>query len=105
MWVIIFIAGIIVLFMSALLIAYLNLRDTVNIMKNTIDWQNKRYMACLEGWEKAIKSVEKVISLNDQIMDLNKQLYSELYDNKDNNNNDNNDNNDNNEEDDNNECE
>ena len=96
MWVIIFIAGIIVLFMSALLIAYLNLRGTVEIMKNTINWQNERYMACLEGWEKAIKSVEGVLSLNDQVIELNKQLYSDLYDNKDS---------DNNKEDDNNECE
>ena len=87
MWVIIFIAGIIVLFMSALLIAYLNLRDTVNIMKNTIDWQNKRYMECLEGWEKAIKSVGRVMSLNDQIIELNKQLYSELYNNEEDDNN------------------
>ena len=96
MWVIIFIAGIIVLFMSALLIAYLNLRDTVSIMKNTIDWHNKRYMTCLEGWEKAIKSVEEAISFNDQLIELNKQLYSELYSNEEY---------DNNKEDDNNECE
>ena len=102
MWVVIFIAGIIILFMSAILIAYLNLRDTVNIMKNTIDWQNERYITCLEGWEKAIKSVEKVLSLNDQMMELNKQLYSDLYDDKDS---DNNEEDDNNKEDDNNECE
>ena len=96
MWVIIFIAGIIVLFMSALLIAYLNLRDTVEIMKNTINWQNKRYNVCLEGWEKAIQLINEVISLNDQIIELNRSLYSDLYDDKDN---------DNNEEDNNNECE
>ena len=102
MWVVIFIAGIIVLLMIALLIAYLDLRDTVEIMKNTINWQNERYMTCLEGWEKAIKSVEKVLSVNDDIMELNKQLYSELYDNKDS---DNNEEDDNNKEDDNNECE
>ena len=87
MWVIIFIAGIIVLFMSALLIAYLNLRDTVNIMKNTINWQNERYTACLDGWEKAIQSVKKVLSLNDEIIELNRNLYSELYGNKEDDNN------------------
>ena len=82
MWVIIFIAGAIVLFMSALLIAYLNLRDTIENMKPIINLQNKRY--------------EKVLSLIDQVIELNKQLYSDLYDDKDK---------DNNEEDDNNECE
>ena len=87
MWVIIFIAGIIVLFMSALLIAYLNLRDTVEIMKNTINWQNERYMTCLEGWKKAIQLVKRVISFNDQIIELNKQLYSELYNNEEDDNN------------------
>ena len=83
MWVIIFIAGAIVLFMSSLLIAYFNLRDTVESMKTIINLQNKRY--------------EKVLSLIDQVVELNKQLYSDLYDN--------NEENDNNEEDDNNECE
>ena len=96
MWVIIFIAGIIVLLMIALLMAYLDLRDTVEIMKNTINWQNERYMTCLEGWEKAIKSVERVLSLNGQVIELNKQLYSDLYNNEED---------DNNKEGDNNECE
>ena len=84
MWVIIFIAGIIVLFMSVLLIAYLNLRDTVESMKTIINLQNERY--------------EKVLSLIDQVVELNKQLYSDLYDDKDKDK-------DNNKEDDNNECE
>ena len=83
MWVIIFIAGAIVLFMSALMIAYFNLRDTVESMKTIINLQNKRY--------------EKVLSLVDQVIELNKQLYSNLYD-------DDKDKNDN-KEDDNNECE
>lgn len=82
MWVVIFIAGIIVLFMSVILIAYLNLRDTVENIKTVINLQNKRY--------------EKVLSLIYQVIELNKQLYSDLYDDKDN---------DDNEEDDNNECE
>ena len=83
MWVVIFIAGAIVLFMSSLLIAYFNLRDTVESMKTIINLQNKRY--------------EKVLSLIDQIIELNKQLYSDLYGN--------NEEDDNNKEDDNNECE
>ena len=80
MLIVIFIAGIIVLLMAALLIAYYNLRSTVEIMKNVIDLQNKRYMTCLDGWEKAI-------SLNDQVIELNKQLYSKLYSDKEDDNN------------------
>ena len=82
MLIVIFIAGIIALLMVALLIAYYNLRSTVEIMKNTIDWQNKRYMACLDGWEKAIQLVKEAWSLNDQVIELNKQLYSKLYSDK-----------------------
>ena len=82
MWVVIFIAGIIVLLMIALLTAYLDLRDTVEIMRSTINWQNKRYIACLEGWEKALQSVKEMLSLNDQVIELNKQLYSKLYSNE-----------------------
>ena len=82
MWVVIFIAGIIVLLMIALLTAYLNLRDTVEIMRSTINWQNKRYIACLEGWEKAMQSVKKMLSLNGQVIELNKKLYSKLYSNE-----------------------
>lgn len=80
MWVTFLLQGILVLFMSVILIAYLNLRDTVETMRTVINLQNKRY--------------EKVLSLIDQVVELNKQLYSDLYND-----------NDNNEEDDNNECE
>ena len=80
MLIVILVAGIIALLMVALLIAYLDLRSTVEIMKNTIDLQNKRYMTCLDGWEKAI-------SLNDQVIELNKQLYSKLYSDKEDDNN------------------
>ena len=80
MLIVILVAGIIALLMIALLIAYYNLRSTVEIMKNTIDLQNKRYMTCLDGWEKAI-------SLNDQVIELNKQLYSKLYSDKEDDNN------------------
>ena len=79
MLIVIFIAGIIALLMVALLIAYYNLGSTVEIMKNVIDLQNERYMTCLNGWEKAIQSLEKAFSLNDRIIELNKQLYSKLY--------------------------
>ena len=87
MWAVIILAVIIVLLMIVLLAAYLDLRDTVEIMKKTIDWQNKRYMACLDGWKKAIHSIEEILPLNDQIIELNKQLYSELYGNKEGDNN------------------
>ena len=73
MWIVFFIVGIIVLLMIALLAAYFNLR--------------KRYMTCLEGWEKANQSVKEVISLNDQIIKLNKRLYFELYGSKEDDNN------------------
>ena len=82
MWVVIFIAGVIVLLMIALLAAYLDLRDTVEIMRSTINWQNKRYIACLEGWEKALQSIKKMLSLNEQVIELNEKLYSDLYGNK-----------------------
>lgn len=87
MLIVIFIAGIIALLMVALLIAYYNLRSIVEIMKNTIDFQNKRYKECLDGWEKAIQLVKKAWSLNDQIIELNKQLYSKLYSDKEDDNN------------------
>lgn len=87
MWIVIILAVIIVLLMIALLTAYFNLRSTVEIMKDTINWQNERYMTCLEGWEKANQSVKEVISLNDQIIELNRRRYFELYGSKEDDNN------------------
>ena len=87
MLIVIFIAGTIALLMVALLIAYYNLRSTVEIMKNTIDWQNKRYKTCLDSWEKAIQLVKESWSLNDQVIELNKQLYTKLYSDKEDDNN------------------
>ena len=87
MWAVIILAVIIVVLIIALLIAYLDLRSTVEIMNNTIDLQEKRYKACLDGWEKAIQSVKEVLSLNDKVIELNKQLYSKLYGNKESDNN------------------
>lgn len=87
MWIVIILAVIIVILIIALMIAYLDLRSTVEIMKNIIDLQNKRYMACIDGLERANQSVEGVLSLNDQIIKLNKRLYFELYGNKEDNDN------------------
>ena len=82
MLVVIFIAGIIVLLMIGLVAAYLDLRDTIEIMRSTINWQNKRYIACLEGWEESLQSIKKMLSLNDQVIELNKELYADLYSNE-----------------------
>lgn len=87
MWAVIILAVIIVVLIIALLIAYLDLRSTVEIMINTIDFQKERYTACLDGWEKAIQSVKEVLSLNDRIIELNKQLHSKLYSDKEDDNN------------------
>lgn len=82
MWIVIALVLIIIIvvLMIALLVAYLDLSSKVEILKNTINWQNERYLECLKGWDKSIKMVKEVISLNEQ-------LYSELYDNKENDNN------------------
>ena len=61
-----------------LLLAYLDLRSTVEIMKSTINFQNERYDKCLNGWGKAIELVNEVISLNDYLRKVNKQLLDEL---------------------------
>ena len=61
-----------------LLLAYLDLRSTVEIMRSTIDFQNERYDKCLNGWGKAIELVNEVISLNDYLRKVNKQLLDEL---------------------------
>lgn len=87
MLIVIFIAGIIALLMVALLIAYYDLRSTVEIMRSTINWQNERYVTCLEGWEKAIQLVKEAGSLNDRVIELNKQLYTKLYSDKEDDNN------------------
>ena len=87
MWAVIILVVIIVLLMIVLLAAYLDLRDTVEIMRSTINWQNKRYVTCLEGWEKALQSVKEMLSLNDQVIELNKKLYSDLYGNEEDDNN------------------
>ena len=61
-----------------LLLAYLDLRSTVEIIKSTINFQNERYDKCLKGWGKAIELADEVISLNDNLRKANKQLLDEL---------------------------
>ena len=61
-----------------LLLAYLDLRSTVEIIKSTINFQNERYDKCLNSWGKAIDLVDEVISLNDDLRKVNKQLLDEL---------------------------
>lgn len=87
MWIIIILAVIIISLIVALLVVYLDLRSTVEIMKNTIIFQNERYTTCLEGWEKSNKLANNVISLNDRVIELNKQLFAKLYDKEEDNNN------------------
>lgn len=78
MWAVIILAAIIVVLNIALLIAYLDLRSTVGIMKDTINFQNKLYNECLEGWCRAIELSDNVISLNDDMRKLNMQLLDEF---------------------------
>ena len=61
-----------------LLLAYLDLRSTVEIIKSTINFQNERYDKCLNGWEKAIDLIDEVVSLNDDLRKVNEQLLDEL---------------------------
>lgn len=61
-----------------LLLAYLDLRSTVEIMKSTIKFQNERYDKCLNGWSKAIDLVDEVISLNEHLGKVNEQLLEKL---------------------------
>lgn len=61
-----------------LLLAYLDLRSTVEIIKSTINFQNERYDKCLNSWGKTIELVDEVISLNDDLRKVNKQLLNEL---------------------------
>lgn len=61
-----------------LLLAYLDLRSTVEIIKSTINFQNERYDKCLNSWGKTIELADEVISLNDDLRKVNKQLLNEL---------------------------
>ena len=61
-----------------LLLAYLDLRSTVEIIKSTINFQNERYDKCLNSWGKTIELVDEVVSLNDDLRKVNKQLLDEL---------------------------
>ena len=59
----------------ALLIAYFDLRSTVKIMQSTIDMQNERYERCLKGWDESLQLVSKVIKLNNNMSEMNRELY------------------------------
>ena len=61
-----------------LLLAYLDLRSTVEIIKSTINFQNERYDKCLNGWGKTIELVDEVVSFNDDLRKVNKQLLDDL---------------------------
>lgn len=88
MWIVIALVLIIIaILMIALLRAYVDLSSKVEILKNTINWQNERYMSCIKGWGKTIKLINEAISLNEDMRNLNKRLYAELYNNKEANNN------------------
>lgn len=69
MWIVFVITGVIVLLMIALLAVYLDLRSTVEILKNTINWQNERYLECLKGWDRSIKLLNEARSLSEQLLD------------------------------------
>ena len=64
----------------ALLIAYFDLRSTVKIMQSTIDMQNERYTKCLKGWEESLQLVSKVIKLNNNMSEMNRELYDIIDD-------------------------
>ena len=64
----------------ALLIAYFDLRSTVKIMQSTIDMQNERYTKCLKGWDESLQLVSKVIKLNDNMSETNRELYDIIDD-------------------------
>ena len=51
MWAVILLLCVLIFSVIALLIAYLDLRDTVKIMQSTIDMQNERYEKCLKEWD------------------------------------------------------
>ena len=75
MWAVIVLLCILIFSVVALLIAYLELRDTVKIMQSTIDMQNERYTKCLKGWEESLQRTLRVLNLNNTIIETNKELY------------------------------
>ena len=75
MWAVILLLCILIFSVVALLIAYFDLRSTVKIMQSTIDMQNERYERCLKGWDESLQLVSKVIKLNNNMSEMNRELY------------------------------
>ena len=67
-----------IIFCTTLTFAYIDLRESVEIMKSTIKFQNEQYNTCLEGWDGALKLATNVHDLNNEIINANKQLLSEF---------------------------
>ena len=66
------------IFCTVLTFAYINLRESVEILKTTIKFQNEQYNTCLEGWDNALKFANDVHDLNNEIINANRQLLSEF---------------------------
>lgn len=62
----------------ALLIAYFNLRSTVKIMQSAIDMQNERYTKCLNGWDESLQQVMMVTKINDDVIEMSRELLDKL---------------------------
>ena len=80
MWAVILLLCILIFSVIVLLIAYFDLRSTVKIMQSTIDMQNERYERCLKGWDESLQLVSKVIKLNDNMSETNRELYNIIDD-------------------------
>lgn len=78
MWAVILLLCILIFSVVALLIAYFDLRSTVKIMQSTIDMQNERYDRCLKGWDESLQQVMTVIKINDDVIEVNRELLDKL---------------------------
>ena len=78
MWAVILLLCILIFSVVALLIAYFDLRDTVKIMQSTVDFQNERYEICLKRWGESLQQVTTVIKINDDVLEVNRELLDKL---------------------------
>ena len=78
MWAVIVLLIVLILSVVALLIAYFDLRDTVKIMQSTVDFQNERYEICLKRWGESLQQVTMVVKINDDAIELNRELLDKL---------------------------
>lgn len=67
-----------IIFCTILTFAYIDLRESVEILKTTIKFQNEQYNTCLEGWDNTLKFTNDVHDLNNEIINANRQLLSEF---------------------------